>query len=73
MQNVTNSPGVFERFPAWSPDGRRIAYFSDESGEYALHIRNVGWNRLGEENRSGHAAGLLLLAGLVARFKEDRL
>jgi len=40
-RNVTSSPGVFERFPAWSPDGGRIAYFSDESGEYALHIRNL--------------------------------
>ncbi len=39
-QNLTNTPGAFERFPAWSPDGRRIAYFSDESGEYALHVRN---------------------------------
>jgi len=29
------------RDPAWSPDGRSIAYFSDESGEYALHIRDV--------------------------------
>jgi tricorn protease len=39
IRNLTNSPGVNERFPAWSPDGTRIAYFSDESGEYALHIR----------------------------------
>jgi tricorn protease len=28
-----------ERTPAWSPDGKTIAYFSDESGEYALHIK----------------------------------
>ena len=35
-----------ERDPAWSPDGKWIAYFSDESGEYALHIRNQ--NGLGE-------------------------
>jgi len=37
-RNITNSPKVMERTPAWSPDGRSIAYFSDESGEYALHI-----------------------------------
>jgi tricorn protease len=37
-RNLTNSPGVFEREPVWSPDGKSIAYFSDESGEYELHI-----------------------------------
>jgi tricorn protease len=37
-RNLTRTPGVAERSPAWSPDGQRIAYFSDESGEYALHI-----------------------------------
>lgn len=39
-RTLTNTPGVFERFAAWAPDGRRIAYFSDQSGEYALHVRN---------------------------------
>ncbi|MBI1789186.1 MAG: PD40 domain-containing protein [Acidobacteria bacterium] len=39
VRNLTNTPGVAERSPAWSPDGKQIAYFSDESGEYALHIR----------------------------------
>src|SRR5262249_41633781 len=38
IRNLTNSPGVNERSPAWSPDGAHVAYFSDESGEYALHI-----------------------------------
>src|SRR5262249_42966960 len=39
-RNLTNSPGVADRDPAWSPDGKWIAYFSDESGEYALHLRD---------------------------------
>jgi tricorn protease len=38
-RDLTNTPGVHERSPIWSPDGRSIAYFSDESGEYALHVR----------------------------------
>ena len=39
VRNVTNTSGVAERFPALSPDGKSIAYFSDESGEYQLHVR----------------------------------
>ncbi|NWG13507.1 MAG: PD40 domain-containing protein [Acidobacteria bacterium] len=39
-RNLTNTAGVMERDPAWSPDGKSIAYFSDESGEYELHIKN---------------------------------
>ncbi len=40
VRNLTNSSTAADRDPAWSPDGRWIAYFSDESGEYALHLRD---------------------------------
>jgi tricorn protease len=38
VRNLTRTTSVAERDPAWSPDGKSIAFFSDESGEYALHI-----------------------------------
>src|SRR6516162_8268725 len=40
IRNLTNTAGAAERDPSWSPDGRWIAYFSDESGEYQLYLRS---------------------------------
>ncbi len=40
IRNLTRSPAVADRDPSWSPDGKSIAYFSDESGEYELCIRD---------------------------------
>ncbi len=38
--DLTNSSGYAERFPAWSPDGRYAAYWSDRSGEYELYLKD---------------------------------
>jgi tricorn protease len=38
-RNLTQTPGIAERNPSWSPDGKTIAYFSDASGEYQLYLR----------------------------------
>jgi len=38
-RNLTATSGVAERMPAWSPDGRWVAYFADTTGEYELYVR----------------------------------
>ena len=36
---LTSSSGAAERHPAWSPDGREVAYWTDRGGEYQLAVR----------------------------------
>jgi tricorn protease len=38
-RNLTETPGVREMAPSWSPDGKSIAYLSDASGEYEVYLR----------------------------------
>jgi tricorn protease len=62
VRNLTNSAGAHERSPAWSPDGMRLAYLSDVSGEYEIHI--VSHDGKGEVKKlkpggSGFYSGLM--------------
>ncbi len=52
-RNITDSPGVHDRDPVWSPDGATIAWFSDAGGEYRLAVRD----RRGREPITYHALG----------------
>ena len=49
VRNLTRTPGIREFRPAWSPDGRWIAYLSDRTGEYELYVR--AHDGSGEERR----------------------
>ncbi|MBK9357863.1 MAG: PD40 domain-containing protein [Bacteroidales bacterium] len=38
IENLTQSQGIREIYPAWSPDGKYISYFSDATGEYEIYL-----------------------------------
>jgi len=53
--NMTKSSGAFDHSPAWSPDGKHIAYWSDRSGEYEIYLQasdgNSGPKKLTNRNK----------------------
>ena len=42
VKDITQTTGTAERYPAWSPDGTSIAYWSDQTGEYELWLMQPG-------------------------------
>ncbi|MEX0980459.1 MAG: PDZ domain-containing protein [Bacteroidales bacterium] len=47
-RNITQSPGKHDKYPAWSPDGKQIAYISDAYGVYRLYITPQAGSRDGK-------------------------
>ncbi len=41
IRNLTMNSGSRDKDAAWSPDGNRIAYISDKSGEYQIYVRKA--------------------------------
>ncbi len=37
-RNLTHSPGAHDKWPAWSPDGSKVAYLSDATGEEEIYV-----------------------------------
>ena len=42
--NMTQSSGAFDHNPAWSPNGELLAYWSDKTGEYEIHLQTTDAN-----------------------------
>jgi tricorn protease len=38
VRNLTATPGIREREPVWSPDGKYVAFLSDQTGEYEVWL-----------------------------------
>ena len=49
IRNLTATPGIREKYAAWSPDGKWIAYFSDRTGEDELYL--IPQDGTGKETR----------------------
>ena len=55
-RNLTNSSGAHDKWGSWSPDGSRIAYISDASGEEELYIASQDGLKPAEQITRGGTA-----------------
>ena len=44
-RNLTNTSGTRERYPQLSPDGKRVAFFSDKTGDYQLYVTDAAGDK----------------------------
>ena len=53
VRRLTNHPRM-DYWPAWSPDGKRIAFTSNRDGNYEIYVMNADGS--GQRNLTRHAA-----------------
>jgi tricorn protease len=53
VRNLTRTSGAHEREAAWSPDGARVAFFSDRTGEEELYVTAQDGSGVAEPLTSG--------------------
>ena len=39
--NLSSTPGTREMYPALSPDGKQVAFFSDKASDYQLYVQKI--------------------------------
>ncbi len=71
-RNLTNTSGAHEKWPRWSPDGSKVAYISDQTGEEELWVvAQDGSSKPGADHH--RRQGLPLCARVGARRQADRV
>ena len=55
-RNLTNSSGAHDKWPGWSPDGSRIAFISDRTGEEEIWVIGQDGGQAAEQLTSGGKA-----------------
>ena len=71
--NLTRTPGSAERYPAISPDGKSVAYWSDRTGEYELVIADIEKPEAEKDRSPPIGPGFRYQDQLVAGRQEDRV
>jgi tricorn protease len=56
VRNITNTSGAHDKWPAWSPDGSKIAYISDKSGEEEIWVAPQDGSKPAEQLTTGGKA-----------------